>query len=329
MHHGVEVLDRGLPPLPVSLAREIPVPVACWKTDVCASVRFLFYFSDESGAVQPSETSFTYVLNSEGWIPVPTRHSWAPNTWDPIGSPATSSYSGYYAIEGSGVSEYDSDPAPGHPAIMCSGRHAPDVAEIWLVQGTTTQRSPADGHFGVWTACTEKFEPFRIEAHDSGGALIGFIDEPLDRFFPDRPPLEVITQIDAEHLHHYGGRVEIQEIERHESKTVVNWLITLEPNPEAQLAEDLETHGFDSTDPWSLERIEDHVKLIDVLKLTVFRSQISLTDDIGTEYRWEGGGGSTGQGEARWHHTFEPAIPTGATVLTVHWEDVEFQVPLH
>lgn len=328
MQQGVEVLERGLPPLPVPLTYEPPVPLCAWKTDVCATVRFLFYFTDHNGAVQPSETSFEYVHNSGEWVPLHTSHFWAANRWDPIGAPESTLYSGYYAIEGPGQSFYDDKAEPGSPAIIVSGRHAPDVAEIWLVQGSFTRRRPADGHFGVWTICTEKFEPFRVEAHDSAGALIGFIEEPLDVYFPEPPPSEVITPTDAWKVHQYGGRVQIQEIERHESKVVVTWSITLEPDPDVQLAEDLEAHGSDSIDPWSLERIEQHVKLIDVLKLTVCFSRISLADDLGTEYGRGAGGGSTGQSEASWHHAFEPAIPNEATMLTVHWEDLEFELPL-
>jgi hypothetical protein len=329
MVQGAEVLDRGLPPLPTPLTYEVHVPVASWKTELCATVRFLFYCRDHNGTIQPAETSFVYVVNSEGWLLLHTSHFWAANTWDPVGSPESTSYSGYYAIEGPGQSSFDNEAEPGNPAIICSGRHGPDVAEIWLVQGTITQKRSADGHFGVWTICTAKFEPFRIEAHDSAGALIGFIEESLEQWLPDPLPLGVITPTGAECSHHYGGRVQIHDIERFESRVVVKWTITLEPDPDVQLADDLEVHGFDSTDPWSLERIEQHVKLIDVLKLTVFHSRISLTDDIGTEYRWESGGGSTGHGRSRLHHTFEPGIPEDANVITVHWEDLEFPVPLH
>ena len=45
--------------------------------------------------------------------------------------------------------------------------------------------------------------------------------------------------------------MQIEEVECYESKVVVNWLITLDRNPDVQLTQDLEAHGFDSTDPWS------------------------------------------------------------------------------
>jgi hypothetical protein len=122
--------------------------------------------------------------------------------------------------------------------------------------------------------------------------------------------------------------MQIEEIECYASKVVVNWLITLDRNPDVQLAQDLEAHGFDSADPWSFERIEQHVQLLDVLKLTESYSQISLTDDIGTEYVNGSGGRLESGAVAACSSTFEPAIPEGASVVTVHWEDLELRIPL-
>jgi len=141
-------------------------------------------------------------------------------------------------------------------------------------------------------------------------------------------PLAVITPEDAELPHHYGGRIQILSIERFEGKVVVERRITLEPDPDVELAEQLEALDREPDEAWTLERIEQHVQLVDVLKLTVFFSRLTLTDDLGTAYQEQGGGGSTGQGESTWHHDFEPAIPDEATTLTVHWEDLTFEVPL-
>jgi len=205
------------------------------------------------------------------------------------------------------------------------------VAEIWLVQGDRTLRRPANGHFGAWTICTEVFEPYRIEARDSAGNLIAFLDEPLDRYMPAPVPLEVVTPTDLELPHQYGGRVRILKVERYEESVNVEWHVTLEPDPDAELAEQLETLDSKADKAWSLERLEEHIRLIDVLKLTAFFGQLEhlrLSDDLGTVYQMQGGGGSTGQAEGTWEQKFEPAVPNEASTLTVHWEDLTFEVPL-
>jgi hypothetical protein len=142
----------------------------------------LFYSSNQEGTIQPSETSFQYRCQGAKWLPVRTGLSWGQTTLDPVGAPDSLTYSEYYAISKPKTSAYNNEPTPGSPAIIWSGRHAPDVTEIWLVQGASTQKNPADGHSGVWTICTEKIEPFRVEAHDFAGPLVGYLDEPLSKW---------------------------------------------------------------------------------------------------------------------------------------------------
>jgi hypothetical protein len=96
--------------------------------------------------------------------------------------------------------------------------------------------------------------------------------------------MTVLIPEDPEQPHRYGGRIRILGIERYGTKVVVKWRITLEPDPDQQLAAYLEGHGHDSEDRWDTEGISQHVQLIDALKLTVFRhSFLVLTDDVGTD----------------------------------------------
>jgi hypothetical protein len=182
MRKWLGVLETGLDPLPPYLSPSTPIPLAYWKTSVCGTVRFLFYFSNREGTIEPAQINFRYSLQDDKWVPGRAGHVWGPDQLDPIAAPDSTAYSGYYAISGPDASSYDDDPTPRIPAIIWSGRHAPDVAEIWLVQGTRTQRNPADGLYGVWTVCSERFEPFRVEAHDSSGRLVGYLDEPLSKW---------------------------------------------------------------------------------------------------------------------------------------------------
>jgi len=52
-------------------------------------------------------------------------------------------------------SSLEAEPEPGRLGIVMSGFHAPEVAEIWLVQAGRIDKQPAAGHFGAWTICTE------------------------------------------------------------------------------------------------------------------------------------------------------------------------------
>ncbi len=328
---GIEILDHGLPKLPKALDDSKSVPVAYWKGEVLGTVLFLYYRRGQDGSPHPCGFSGTYVRGEEGWQ---ARERWSPNDgtgidFDPIASSQFEDH-GDAAIHSTG-SRHQTDPAPDEPAILISGRHSPEVAEIRFVQGDVVRTSPANGHFGFWTICTDAFEPFRIEGYDNDGALIGFIDEPLTRYMPAPVPLEVLIPTDLELPHQYGGIVRILKVERHEESVKVEWHVTLEPDPDVQLADQLEAVESKADEAWSLERLHEHVRLIDVLKLTVFFGQLehlSLADDLGTVYQMQGGGGSTGQAEGTWDQKFEPAIPNEATMLTVHWEDLTFEVPL-
>jgi hypothetical protein len=325
---GLAVLREGLPALSKELKHSDTVPVSYWTTGEGGAVHFIFFSKDSEGIFHPAEVTFQYGRNEDGWHPIDTPLFWNANRTDAIGDPNFMRLSPDRVIEGS-LSFMTDEPDPGRIAIVMFGFHAPEVAEIWLVQGNSIDKRPASGHFGSWTICTELFAPLRVEAHDVVGALLGIADEPvaLQAAFPEQALRRVSGQ-GAEQSHRYDARVRLEEIECYESKVVVNWLVTLQQDPDVQLAQDLEAHGHDSVEPWNFERIAQHVQLIDVLKLTVSLSQISLTDDLGTEYVNGSGELSEGGAVLARSSTFEPSIPEDATVVTVHWEDLDFRVPL-
>ena len=325
---GLVVLQEGLPILPKELEYSDMVPVSYWTTDLGGVVRFIFFIEDSVGVFHPADITFQYGRNEDGWHAIKTPLFLNAGRTGAIADPNFMRLSPNSVIEGY-LDFLTDEPEPGRFALVMSGSHAPEVAEIWLVQGGRIDKRAASGHFGLWTICTELFEPLRVEAHDAAGALLGAADEPvaLKAAFPEQA-LHRVSGHGAEQPHRYGGRVQIEEIECYASKVVVNWLIILDRNSDVQLAQDLEAHGFDSTDPWSFERIEKHVQLFDVLKLTVSSNQISLTDDIGTEYVNESGARSESGAVFTCSSTFEPSIPEGASVVTVHWEDLDLRIPL-
>lgn len=174
---GLAVLQEGLPPLPKELKHSDVVPVSFWTTGLGGAVHFIFFSEDSEGAVHPAEVTFQYGRNEDGWHPIKTPLFWNANRTGAIGDPHFMRYIPDTVIEGS--SEYLTDePVPGRLAIVMSGYHAPEVAEIWLVQGGRIDKRPASGHFGSWTICSELFAPLLVEAHDGAGRLLGSIDEP-------------------------------------------------------------------------------------------------------------------------------------------------------
>jgi hypothetical protein len=323
---GLDVLAHGLPELPTEFSHSIPIPLAFWKDETYAAVLFLFYFTERNGSIKPGEISFEYERDTSGWRPIEATqgYGWTAIRNNPVSSPRSLEYDEQFAIKSNG-SHFDSGSKPGHPAIVIFGRHAPDVAEIRLLQGHASRSAPAIGHFGAWIICSETFAPFRIEAHDSSGNLIGFLDEPAGgRLFPEPPPLDVVTPEDAELPHQYGGHMQVLRVERYPTSVKVKWHITLEPDPDVELAKLLDDLDRRPDPAWPLERVAQHVRLVDVLKLTVlFVGEIALTDDVGTVYETRGGGGSTGSGEATWSQEFVPSIPDAATVLNVHRNDLD------
>jgi hypothetical protein len=136
------------------------------------------FTEDSEGYFRPADLTFQYGRNEDGWHPIETQSFWNANRTDAIGDPNFMRHDPHSVIE---VSHrfLDDEPEPGSLAIVMSGRHAPEVAEIWLVKGGKIDKRPSSGHFGSWTICTKLFAPLRVEAHDAAGVLLGVADEPL------------------------------------------------------------------------------------------------------------------------------------------------------
>jgi hypothetical protein len=172
---GLIVLEEGLPPAPEKLTHLDAVPVSYWSTDQNGAVQFIFFFESEESRVRPADTTLEFGRDSDGWYPVRSQLAWGGNYEDNIGSPDFMRHYGNEAIETS-YSRTRSEPEPGTLAIIMSGRHAPNVEEIVLIQGARTEGRPASGHFGSWTICTETFAPLRVEAHDGAGRVLGSVE---------------------------------------------------------------------------------------------------------------------------------------------------------
>ena len=124
----------------------------------------------------------------------------------------------------------------------------------------------------------------------------------------------------------YGGRIQILGVELYSDKVSVNWRLAPLPDPEALFAAELSEQEPD------LDGLSDDFKKIlrDKLmqRLQMQRRSLTLTDDVGTEFRSTGGGSGGGGNERRGHSDFLPGVPARAQQLSVRWDELEFAVPL-
>jgi hypothetical protein len=144
---GLAVLQEGLSPLPKELTQSDSIPISYWISDPRGAVQFLFFTEDSDGVFHPADLTFQYGCSEDGWHPINTQHFWNANRTDAIGDPNFMRLQPHSVIETSG-SSLETEPKPGGLAIVMSGFHAPEVAEIWLVQAGRVDKRPASGHFG-------------------------------------------------------------------------------------------------------------------------------------------------------------------------------------
>jgi hypothetical protein len=138
--------------------------------------------------------------------------------------------------------------------------------------------------------------------------------------------LELIPVADADRPVPYGGRVQILGVERYDSKVGVAWRLAPLPDPESQFAEELFGHKQDTQGLSVAERQLRRRQFVRRLKKV--GQDLRLTDDINTEYRKTGDSKGGSSDETIGHAQFMPAIPEPASILTVHWGDLNFPVPL-
>jgi hypothetical protein len=172
-HRGLAVLEEGLPSLTDELKISDMIPVSYWTTDRWGVVQFIMHRRADGVSVA-ADVTHQYARSDDGWHPTKNKLFWH---WRDcaITDSEFMRQRPHSVIERSGGS-VNNDPEPGGPAVVMSGFHGPEVAEIWLVHDGRTEKRSASGHFGGWTICTEGPTPLRVEAHDADGILLGFID---------------------------------------------------------------------------------------------------------------------------------------------------------
>lgn len=176
---GAEVLAGGLPALPEVLTYQMSVPVAYWKASRSAVVLFLHFRGRDfglppagaaPGEVTPMAMMVTFSLDQERWTADPM---WAGTGWphDPIADPGSLRDLDGRAIAGGG-GEFSDQPGPHYPAAIATGRAAPAVKQIVLIQDGREDRRRLESHFGAWVICTEQTSPFQVTALDENGVVL-------------------------------------------------------------------------------------------------------------------------------------------------------------
>lgn len=124
----------------------------------------------------------------------------------------------------------------------------------------------------------------------------------------------------------YGGRVQILSVERYDARVAVNWRLAPIPSAAEQHELAMAVHERATSGLPEEERIVRRDEL--VRRLVSPGLWVDLSDDIDTTYRSCGGGSHGSSQEMIGRTDFVPAVPEAASLLTVHWGNLKFAVPL-
>jgi hypothetical protein len=138
--------------------------------------------------------------------------------------------------------------------------------------------------------------------------------------------LGLIPAQDADRPIPHGGRVQILGIERYDTKVAVAWRLAPLPDLESQFARELQDHERDTAGLPDSAMERQMARRQFLSRMHRPGQELSLTDNLGTDYHGGGGGSGGGRDERVGRSDFWPAIPSEATLLQVHWGDVVFDV---
>jgi hypothetical protein len=172
---GIEVLERGLPALPETLAYQMAIPVAYWKAGQCAVVLVLRYTRPWRSRPDPTQIMVVYSRASDGsWAP-PRGAGGTGFPYDPIARPggAMQALGGRQMVTGGG--SFAREAAPGRPATIATGLAAPEIEHLAVIQDGSEDRRPLESHFGAWVVCTEQPGEFEVAGLDQEGKVVDSI----------------------------------------------------------------------------------------------------------------------------------------------------------
>ena len=211
--------------------------------------------------------------------------------------------------------EYDGPLRP-WPVDKFGGIHIPSLS----VNGNHSIVHPIAG----WGSNGRAFRTRRLDLRI--GLVTGDAEKsPWLEPLPEGRFLEVLNVEGADQPLPHGGRVQILSVERYDTRVSVVWRLAPRPDPPeehwlAVSAFERGTVGL-SDDERILARVQPPNSLV-----SPGAWGIALSDDLGTDYQSRGGGGHGGRNEWIGRTDFVPALPEGASALTVYWSALMFPV---
>lgn len=181
---GLEVLERGLPPLPETLTYQMAIPVAYWKAEQCAVVLVLRYPRPWRSRPDATQMMVVYSRAPDGsWTP-PRGAGGTSFPYDPIARPGGVLHALGGRQMATGGGSYAREPAPGHPAVIATGLASPEIKHLAVIRDGSADRRSLQSHFGAWVVCTEQPGEFEVAGLDQDGNVVDSIRQatrPPDR----------------------------------------------------------------------------------------------------------------------------------------------------
>ena len=126
---------------------------------------------------------------------------------------------------------------------------------------------------------------------------------------------------------YHGSSLSITGVDICDTRTVVQWRVSPEPDVAALFPEDFDAlqAELEGVDDWAADELRKKSREAFIRgKVYVFQ----LTDDIGTQYQRTRHMGHYGSEVATGAVTFKPTVPDVATELVVTWHDVGLSLPV-
>jgi hypothetical protein len=61
---------------------------------------------------------------------------------------------------------------------VMTGRVSPAVTHLTIIQNDREDRRELQSHFGAWVVCVDRWSPYRVNALDETGTILGSIAGP-------------------------------------------------------------------------------------------------------------------------------------------------------
>ena len=170
---GARVLDNGLEALPAHFDETLGYPLAFWKSQHHGAVVFLTFGPQSETVKSPHIWHMNYERVNETWE---QPHPGSAVGQELLGDGPTVE-SKIESILGGRPLVTTSTATADSPAVILTGWHSMKVRAMTFVQPSGSQPFTANGHYGAWVIGSDSAEPWRIEARDDMGHLIGSIDK--------------------------------------------------------------------------------------------------------------------------------------------------------